>query len=90
MNISYINILQTIESFASAHLQIKKFASDFPAQMPNFATKNEEYPILFVSPTNSIFQENTNRYEIDVYCFDIIQSDRENINTILSDTNLNH
>jgi len=87
-NISYINILQTIESFASAHLQIKKFASDFPAQMPNFATKNEEYPILFVSPTNSIFQENTNRYEIDVYCFDIIQSDRENINTILSDTNL--
>jgi len=88
MNISYINILQTIESFASAHLQIKKFASDFPAQMPNFATKNEEYPILFVSPTNSIFQENTNRYEIDVYCFDIIQSDRENINTILSDTNL--
>ena len=88
MNISYINILQTIESFASAHLQIKKFASDFPAQMPNFATKNEEYPILFVSPTTSIFQENTNRYEIDVYCFDIIQSDRENINTILSDTNL--
>lgn len=87
-NISYINILQTIESFASAHLQIKKFASDFPAQMPNFATKNEEYPILFVSPTNSIFQENSNRYEIDVYCFDIIQSDRENINTILSDTNL--
>jgi hypothetical protein len=88
MNISYINILQTIESFASAHLQIKKFASDFPAQMPNFATKNEEYPILFVSPTNSIFQENTNRYEVDVYCFDIIQSDRDNINTILSDTNL--
>lgn len=86
-NISYIRILQAIESFASAHLQVKKFGSDFPSQMPNFATEDEAYPILFVSPTASIFDENTNTFQIDVYCFDIIQKDRNNINTILSDTN---
>lgn len=86
-NISYIRILQAIESFASAHLQIKKFASDFPTQMPNFATEDEAYPILFVSPNTSIFDENTNTFQLEVYCFDIIQKDRNNINTILSDTN---
>lgn len=87
-NISYIRVLRAIESFASEHLQIKKFASDFPGQMPNFATSDEEYPILFVSPTSSIFDMNTTTFSIDVYCFDIIQKDRENINTILSDTHL--
>jgi len=88
LNISYIRLLQSIESFASAHLQVQKFASDFPAQMPNFSTTDEAYPILFVSPTTSIFDINSTTFEVDVYCFDIIQKDRENINTILSDTNL--
>lgn len=87
-NISYIRFLRAIESFANEHLQVKKFSSDFPGQMPNFATKDEEYPILFVSPTNTIFDMNITTFVVDVYCFDIIQKDRSNINTILSDTNL--
>lgn len=87
MNTSYIQILQAIEAFSSAHLQIKKFASDFPEQMPNFATTDEKYPILFVSPTNAIFDLNVNTFVLTVYCFDIIQKDRSNINYILSDTN---
>lgn len=87
MNVSYIRILQAIESFASAHMQIRRFASDFPGQMPNFATEEEAYPILYVTPTTSIFDQNTNLFTIEVYCFDIIQKSRENINTILSDTN---
>lgn len=86
INTTYITVLQVIESFASAHLQVKKFASDFPEQMGNFATKNEAYPILFVSPTNSIFLQGTNTLELDVYCYDIIQKDRANISTVLSDT----
>jgi len=32
--------------------------------------------------------ENTNIFAMDIYCVDIIQKDRANINTILSDTNL--
>lgn len=87
MNTTYIRLLNAIELFSKEHLQIKKFASDFPGQMPNFATINEEYPILFVSPSTSIFDQNTNTFNISVYCFDIIQKDRMNINTILSDTN---
>ena len=87
MNQTYIRILRAIELFASEHLQIKKFSSDFPEQMPNFATKDEAYPILYVSPSNAIFNLNTNRFDLRVFCYDVIQKDRENINTILSDTN---
>jgi hypothetical protein len=88
MNISYIRVLQNIESFASSHLQIKRFASDFYDQLNNYSTLSEEYPILFVTPQTSLFDENTNQFTIDIYCFDIIQKSRENINTILSDTSL--
>lgn len=86
-NQTYIRILTAIESFASEHLQVKKFASDFPEQLPNFATKDEAYPILFVSPTSSIFNQYSNQFDLTVFCYDVIQKDRENINTILSDTN---
>ncbi len=86
-NVSYIRILNVIGAFASEHLQIKKFGSDFPGQLPNFGNKNEEYPILFVSPSTSIFNTNAKSFDLNIYCFDLIQDDRENINTILSDTN---
>jgi len=87
INISYIRLLNAFESFSNSHLQIKRFASDFPEQVPNFGTEKENYPILFVSPNNTIFDENANQFTVDVYCFDIIEKDRININTILSDTN---
>lgn len=87
MNISYKKLLNAFEEFATPHLQIKKFASDFEEQMPNFATKDEKYPILFVAPSSSIFDENANQFSVKVFCFDIIQKDRSNINSILSETN---
>lgn len=87
INISYIRLLNAFESFSSAHRQVKRFASDFPEQMPNFGTENEKYPILFVSPDSTIFDENANQFTVTVRCFDIIEKDRSNINTILSDTN---
>lgn len=87
-NTSYIRILNAIELFSKEHMQVKRFASDFPAQIPNFGTETEQYPILFVSPTSGIFGMNITTFTIDVYCFDIIQKSRANINTILSDCHL--
>jgi hypothetical protein len=87
-NISYIKLLQAVELFSSEHMQVRRFASDFPSQMPNFGTEQEKYPIIFVSPVTNIFDRNVNTFTVDIYCFDIIQKDRLNINTILSDTNL--
>lgn len=88
MNYSYISLLQAIELFSSSHLQVKRFVSDFPSETPNLVTDDEAFPVLLVSPSNSIFDANITTFTIDVYCYDIIQKDRSNLNSILSDTNL--
>jgi len=91
MNVTYIKLIQIIESFSSEHLEIRRFKSDFLEQMQNFGTETEAYPILYVTPNNNVFNNNTfsdtNVITLDFYCVDIIQKDRANINTILSVTN---
>lgn len=85
---SYKGLLNKIEAFCNAHLQIKKYGGEFKEQMPNFSTENEKYPIVYVVPTSDLSDLNTNQFTLDVYCVDIIQKDRANINTIVSDCNL--
>lgn len=82
-------VIKRLETFCDSHLQVKKFGADFQEQMPNFATQDEKYPIVFVTiPNSATLTENLNTFQIDVYCLDIIQKDRDNIITILSDTQL--
>lgn len=85
---SYITLLSKIEQFCNAHLQIKKYGGEFREQMPNFSTKDEKYPIIFVEPVSDLEDLNTNQFSINVYCVDIIQKDRANLNTIVSDCQL--
>lgn len=85
---SYITLLSKIEAFCNAHLQIKKYGGEFREQMPNFSTQDEKYPIIFVTPTSDTEDLNTNQFTIDIYCVDVIQKDRSNLNTILSDCQL--
>jgi len=51
---SYITLLSKIEQFCNAHLQIKKYGGEFREQMPNFSTKNENFPGVFVEPVSDI------------------------------------
>ena len=85
---SYITLLSKIEQFCNAHLQIKKYGGEFREQMPNFSTKDEKYPVVFVEPLSDLEDLNTNQFSINIYCVDIIQKDRANLNTILSDCQL--
>ena len=85
---SYKGLLNKIEAFCNAHLQIKKYGGEFKEQMPNFSTEDEKYPIVYVVPTSDLSDLNTNQFTLDVYCVDIIQKDRANINTVISDCNL--
>lgn len=85
---SYITLLNKIETFCNAHLQIKKYGGEFREQMPNFATKDEKYPVVFVTPTSDTENLNTNQFTVDIYCVDIIQADRANLNSIISDCQL--
>jgi hypothetical protein len=82
---SYQALINKIEAFYNAHLQVKKVGSDFAEQMPNFATKDEKYPIVFIAPITAIATENTNTMSLEITCLDIIQKDRANITVILSD-----
>lgn len=85
---SYYSLLNKLEAFCNAHLQIKKFAGEFREQMPNFCTLDEKYPVVFVVPNASLPTLNQKEFTIDIYCVDVIQKDRANLNVILSDTEL--
>lgn len=85
---SYTTLLNKIDAFCQQHLQIKKNAGEFKEQMPNFSTMDEKYPLVFYVPISQTMGDFTNVFNLDIYCVDIIQKDRANINTILSDTNL--
>jgi hypothetical protein len=88
MTTTYQKLLNKIEAFCNAHLQIKKYKGEFKEQMPNFATLDEKYPIVFVVPTGDTEGLELNQFTLEVYCLDIIQKDRANINTIVSDCHL--
>jgi len=79
-------IIDHIEQFYNSHLQVKKVGSDFKEQLFNFATQDEKYPIVFIVPVTVNPADNTSEFNFDIYCFDIIQKDRANIITLLSDT----
>jgi hypothetical protein len=88
MNTSYIKLLQLIKQFADNHLQVKRFSADFDEQVDSYGNTSEAYPILYVAPQGNALGMNTNTFTVTVYCFDLIQEGRQNINYIISDTDL--
>jgi hypothetical protein len=86
--ISYIQVLDVFKTFAQGHLQIQKFDFEFREQMPNLATVDEAYPMLFIVPVGGSTLENVREFDIDVYCVDRYQTNRSNVNYVISDTDL--
>lgn len=84
--ISLFSIVKKIEDYYSTHEQVKKVGFDFVEQLENFATINEKYPIIFISPVSSSLGNDVNNFSLEVRCYDVIQKDRANLLTILSDT----
>lgn len=85
---SYVALISKIEAFCDAHLQIQRYFGEFREQMPNLSTQSEKYPIIFVVPNLANNFQNTNQFTLDIYCVDVIQKDRDNLNNIVSDTHL--
>jgi len=85
---SYTVLKDRIQIFCDNHYQIEKFGGEFQSEINNFATKDERYPILYLSPINQRVYENVTEFDLDIYVLDLIDDDRSNINVILSDTNL--
>ena len=85
---SWITLLNKLETFCNSHIQIEKFGGEFREQMPNWATEDERYPIVYVEPVSTTENLDLSYFNVNIYCLDVIQKDRANINTILSDTHL--
>lgn len=89
---SYEALINKLNDWCLAQIQDIKFYGEFREQMPNLATITEVYPLVFVSPVSSSgysqFGTNTIDYTVDIYCVDIIQKNRGNINHIVSDCQL--
>ena len=85
---SYIQLINKINAFCSAHYQVKRFDAEFGEQRPNLATESEEYPYVFMSPSSGTPNYDLNQITVEITCYDIIQKDRANLNTIVSDCHL--
>ena len=68
--------------FADAHQQIERIHFDYEEQLPNYATEDDSYPIMYVSPINSDHNLSLNRLGFRVSFFDIIQKDRTNVSNL--------
>jgi hypothetical protein len=88
MVISYNKLIDFVTSFADQHLQVKRFKAEFEEQLPNFSTEGSSFPLLFMSPLGSLLSTNVDYFTVRVWCLDIIEKDRANINHITSDTHL--
>jgi hypothetical protein len=84
--ISYNQLIALIESFASNHLQIKRFGAEFKEQLPNLSTDGVSFPYLFMVPIGTVTGEFVKEIEVEIYCIDRLRKDRENTNDIVSDT----
>lgn len=86
--ITYLQAVSVIENFATQNEMVQKFGFEFKEQMPNIATEDERYPLLFVVPIGAMPTTNTNEFEIDIYCLDRYTQDRVNVPSVVSDTQL--
>jgi len=85
--ISYLQVISVIKSFADQHLQVNNFGYEFREQMPNLASLNEAYALLYVVPIGATTLQNVNEFDVDIYCVDRLQKDRSNVNSVVSDCN---
>jgi hypothetical protein len=86
-NFTYNGLLNILNSFAEAHIDIRRFVGEDEDQMSEMTSKEELFPMMFVAPINNIYDWHINQYEIRVYVYDRILKDRSNINDIRSKTN---
>jgi hypothetical protein len=86
--ISFIQVIDVLRTFAQGHFQIHKFNFEFREQMPNLATVNEAYPMLYVVPVGTSNIQFGKEFDLDIYCVDRYKKDRSNVGYVISDTEL--
>ena len=84
-----IKYLKTeLETWLSSHPANPKVFFEFTEQMPNLATINEAYPLVFFAFNTSESYTNVITHNFTVYCLDRISDDRSNIVDVVSEMQL--
>lgn len=86
--ISLIQVIDKLDGFCAQHKSVQRFVADFPEQMGNYATRDESWPFVYAAPVQFNPLENTAVISMDIYCWDVLQKDRTNAMTALSDCEL--
>lgn len=76
---TYNEIIQYLELFSSEHLDIFRFVAEQEEQMSEQTTKEELFPMLFVSPITNLFDYQIDEIRLKVFCYDRLMKDRSNI-----------
>lgn len=83
---SYTTIINALSQFAIAHESVKRYKVSFFSELNNFATGDDNFPVLYLVPTTTQFSNNVDTYSFNVYCIDILLKDRTNEQFVLNDT----
>lgn len=81
---SFIDNITT--NFSTPHLQIARFEEGMYDDLGPFATKNENWPIMWLVPVSVTHLDNSvDQYSIRVYFLDLLEKDDSNERDVLSD-----
>lgn len=86
-NYTYNGIINVIESFANAHLDIKRFIAEDEDQMSVLTSQQTAFPLMFIAPTSNVYDYQINQVSMRTYVYDRLLKDRSNITDIRSKTN---
>ena len=83
--ISWIQVIQSIEGFATAHLQVRKYGAEALEQLDQFATRDGLYPLLYLYPIDQVIQRDCVEMTYGAICLDRLNKNRDNANILKSD-----
>jgi hypothetical protein len=83
--ISWIQVIQSIEGFATAHLQVRKYGAEALEQLDQFATRDGLYPLLYLYPIDQVIQRDCVEMTYGAICLDRLNKNRDNANVLKSD-----
>ena len=80
---TFRNIISDIEDFCEDHNQIGEFGW---GQLSNITTKEHDFTMLFLQPTQTQIDGHLMTLSFDMYIFDLVKQDKTNLLDVMNDT----
>ena len=80
---TFKNIIEDIQTFCGEHLQINDFGW---GQISNISTKEHDFVMVFLQPVKTSVEGRLVTMGFDMYVFDLVKQDKNNLIDVLNDT----